>query len=83
MNQFNLGNFLNKVINYSLPNANQGATNASSQSANTDAKFQLTNEALAQSMLNKAPSSEFVGWAKWLKSKLFAIYYVFAHRIGE
>lgn len=58
MNQFNLGNFINKFINYSLLNVNGKAPGAPNSNANSDVKFQLTNEALAQSMVNKSPSSE-------------------------
>lgn len=53
MNQFNLGNFINKFINYSLLNSNQGTSNKPNQNVNTDAKFQLTNEALPQNLLTK------------------------------
>ena len=61
MSDFNLGNFLNNVINYAALNANQGKPNAMpNPSANTDAKFQLTNEAMAQSTMNKTPSPETV-----------------------
>lgn len=53
MNQFNLGNFINKFINYSLLNSNQGASNAPNQNVNTEVKFQLQNEALPQNAINK------------------------------
>lgn len=58
MNEFNLGNFLNNVLNYSALSANKGKPNAPNPNVNTDAKFQLTNDALAQSIVNKSPSPE-------------------------
>lgn len=60
MNQFNLGNFINKFINSSLLNPNQGAPYPSNQGVNSNVKFQLTNEALAQSLMNKTASQSAV-----------------------
>lgn len=57
MSDFNLGNFLNSVLNYSALSANKGRPNAPNPNVNTDAKFQLTNEAVTQGM-NKMPSTE-------------------------
>jgi len=58
MNQFNLGNFLNNVLNYAALNSNKGAANTPNPNSSTDAKFQLANDAMAQSMVNTAPASE-------------------------
>lgn len=60
MNQFNLGNFINKFINYSLLNPNSGAGPNPNANFNPDMKFQLTNEALAQSLMNKSASQSAV-----------------------
>lgn len=60
MNQFNLGNFINKFINYSLLNSNGRAPNAPNSNINPDLKFQLTNEALTQNMLQKSISHSAV-----------------------
>lgn len=60
MNQFNLGNFINKFINYSLLNPNSGAGPNPNANLNPDMKFQLTNEALAQSLMNKSASQSAV-----------------------
>lgn len=57
MSDFNLGNFLNNVLNYAALNANKGRPNAPNPNVNTDAKFQLTNEAITQGM-SKMPSPE-------------------------
>lgn len=57
MSEFNLGNFLNSVLNYSALSANKGRPNAPNPNVSTDAKFQLTNEAVTQGM-NKMPSPE-------------------------
>lgn len=57
MSDFNLGNFLNNVLNYAALSANKGRPNAPNPNVSTDAKFQLTNEAITQGM-NKMPSSE-------------------------
>lgn len=57
MSDFNLGNFLNSVLNYSALSANKGRANAPNPNVSTEAKFQLTNEAVTQGM-NKMPSSE-------------------------
>lgn len=60
MNQFNLGNFINRFINYSLLNPNSGAGPNPNANLNPDMKFQLTNEALAQSLMNKPASQSAV-----------------------
>lgn len=57
MSDFNLGNFLNSVLNYSALSANKGKPNAPNPNVSTEAKFQLTNDAVTQGM-NKMPSSE-------------------------
>lgn len=57
MSDFNLGNFLNSVLNYSALSANKGRPNAPNPNVSTDTKFQLTNEAITQGM-NKMPSPE-------------------------
>lgn len=57
MSDFNLGNFLNSVLNYSALSANKGRPNAPNPNVSTDAKFELTNEAITQGM-NKMPSPE-------------------------
>lgn len=57
MSDFNLGNFLNSVVNYAALSANKGRPNAPNPNVSTDAKFQLTNEAVTQGM-NKMPSPE-------------------------
>lgn len=51
MNQFNLGNFLNKFVNYTLSNQGGRAPNSP---ANPNVGFRLTNEALSPSMLSKS-----------------------------
>lgn len=51
MNQFNLGNFLNKFVNYTLSNQGGRAPNSP---ANQNVGFRLTNEALSPSMLSKS-----------------------------
>lgn len=55
MNQFNLGNFLNKFVNYSLSNFKGGGQpNLTNAPANPDVKFQLPSpETLAQNLLQK------------------------------
>lgn len=60
MDQFNLGNFINKFINYSLLSSNGGAVNTPNQNVNPDMKFQLTNEALAQNMIQKPASPSMI-----------------------
>lgn len=60
MNQFNLGNFINKFINYSLLSSQGKDTNAPNSNINPDVKFQLTNEALAQSMVHKPTSQSAI-----------------------
>lgn len=50
MNQFSLGNFINKFINNSLLKPKDGLSGAF---INQDVKFQLTNETLAQSSATK------------------------------
>lgn len=60
MNQFNLGNFVNKFINYSLLSSSGGTANAPNPNVNPDMKFQLTNEALAQSIVHKPTSQSAI-----------------------
>lgn len=48
---------MNNVLNYSALSANKGRPNAPNPNVSTDAKFQLTNEAVTQGM-NKLPSPE-------------------------
>lgn len=59
MNQFNLGNFINKFINKSLLRSNEGASNAPDSDIN-DVKFQLTKEALEQGMMQRNVSQSAV-----------------------
>jgi len=54
MNQFNLSNFISKFVNYSLPNFKGG--NTSNAPANNDIKFQITKDALSQSLIQKSMS---------------------------
>lgn len=62
MDQFNLGNFLNKVVNYSLSNLKGGPTSSSagSTAANAGTEFKATQDALVQSIVNKATSETLV-----------------------
>jgi len=57
MSDFNLGNFFNKFVNYSMQNLKGNPTPTNSAGASTSssagANFQHTQEALAQSMLHK------------------------------
>lgn len=54
MNQFNLGNFINRFINNSMPKPGGGPT--SNAPGNTDIKFQVPKEALAQNIIQKTVS---------------------------
>lgn len=54
MNQFNLGNFINKFINNTMPKTGGGPT--SSAPGNTDIKFQVPKDALAQNLIQKTVS---------------------------
>lgn len=56
MNQFNLSNFINKFINYSLFNPKEKNPNILNQNINPDMKFQLTNEAMTQNMMRQPAS---------------------------
>lgn len=51
MNQFNLGNFINRVANYSLPNPKGG--NTPNAHGAPDAKFQVPGEIPAQNLMQK------------------------------
>ena len=55
MNQFNLSNFLNKLINYSPLNPKGGRNpNLAGTAANADVKFQIQSENLTQNLLSKS-----------------------------
>lgn len=54
MNQFNLGNFINRFINNTMPKPGGGST--SNAPGNADIKFQVPKEALAQNIIQKAVS---------------------------
>lgn len=54
MNQFNLGNFINKFINNTMPKSGGGPT--SNAPGGTDIKFQVPKEALAQNIIQKTVS---------------------------
>lgn len=56
MNQFNLGNFINKFINNSLLNMEKRPLGTPHTHVNNDVKFQLANEALAQSLTERPGS---------------------------
>lgn len=60
MNQFNLGNFINKFINYSLLSSQGKGANALNSNINSDISFQLTNEALVQNMVHKPTSQSTI-----------------------
>lgn len=54
MSEFNLGNFINKLSNYSLANQKNGVpTNPASTSLNSEMKFELPLDALAKEVLAK------------------------------
>lgn len=54
MNQFNLGNFINKIVNNPL--LNSGGRASSNASGNADVNFQSTTEGLTQNIVQKAVS---------------------------
>ena len=51
MNQFNLGNFLNKFVTQKLLNPGDNASRSLNSNATSDTKFQLSNNALIQNMV--------------------------------
>lgn len=53
MNQFNLSNFLNKFINYSLSNQSGSQPKALQDGLHADAGFQLANEAMTKNLVQK------------------------------
>lgn len=57
MNQFNLGNFLNKFINSSLLSPGGRAPNPPNSNISFNGGFQLTQEALKQGLLQKSTQS--------------------------
>ena len=54
MNQFSLGNFISKFVNYSLSNFKDG--NTPNAPANSDLKFQMTQDALNKNIMQKSLS---------------------------
>lgn len=56
MNQFNLSNLINKFFNYSLLNSKGKNPNILNPNINPDMKFQLTNEAMTQNMMQQPAS---------------------------
>ncbi|MDD3435520.1 MAG: hypothetical protein PHC64_00050 [Candidatus Gastranaerophilales bacterium] len=61
MNQFNLGDFINKFINYSVPGSKSGVSSAPNSNTTSGTQFKLTNEALNETLVKKTVEQQQTG----------------------